>query len=144
MKSNLVSGLLLMTAMIIAFQNVIFKDRLSKTSPLIIILSSNLVMLLLGLIGLLLSRYLDWKVSLPEEGRGHFLLINGLLSFSAACCFLSTYNLDVSLIGATMTNYLIPIFAILIKFGLDREWPSGRHWLAFLLALAAIFIVTRK
>lgn len=124
-----------------AIQNAVLEIKLSKSSPLAIMLITYATALPLGILTLFV---LNQTSKVPVFPNGEVLawaIGSAVLFFIADFLFIGAYSLGGNSTSITILTLSIPVFVILIKFVWKGEAPSLYHLLAFVSACATFLFV---
>ena len=140
---NRAIALTALAVILYALQNVLMEQRLAKHSTVSILVIAYTVMLPLSLIRLLHLRLAGNPVIFPTGSLLTVALLTGLLWFASDYCYVGAYTSGGDLVTITTVIALFPVAASVIRFFITAALPNAYQFGAWLLAAAAVYLVTR-
>lgn len=124
-----------------AIQNAVLEIKLSKSSPLTIMLITYATALPLGLVTLFVLKQTSNVPVFPTTEVLAWAVGSAVLFFIADFLFIGAYSLGGDSTSITILTLSIPVFVILIKCIWKGEVPSMYHLAAFVTACMTFFFV---
>ncbi|MBI4175311.1 hypothetical protein HY523_01700 [Candidatus Berkelbacteria bacterium] len=127
-----------------ASQNVILDKFMRGTSPFVMAGTVGLIVGTLSWLVVGCQLMLGYQVKFPAGLSSIALIVGCLFLFGADICYFNAYTRgNVSAVAITTIAILLPAFVVVIKLVIGDGWPSPREMIAWLLAAAAVWLVSQ-
>lgn len=136
----------LLSLFLFAILNITLSKYFSHVEPMIAISIYCYTVATLSLICVIYKHTANITMVTPDTTVLLIMFIWGVCYFFAELSYFTAYNKggEASLPTITTIVGTMPVFATIIKMGLDRKLPSLSQFLGCILAALAVYLVTRK
>lgn len=133
----------LISVFLCAIANIITQKKLTNISPFVSAGIVPLAQIIIVIPLVLIVKSSGTAQTLPQGNAWLFVFAIGALYFFANLCFFSAYKSGITIMAATTMAILLPVFASIIKFGIDKSLPTTTQLVGYILAIAAVYLVNK-
>lgn len=132
-----------LAVLLYAATNLVLEQKLSKFHSSIILLYAYPVMLIMTVMWCGRLKMCDPQTKLPTSTLIPVLAGTAIAWFFADFFFIGAYHKGANMITVTTIFSLLPVFGAFLKYVWTRETPTIYHVIGWLMASAAVILVTK-